>query len=135
MTAVDTSVAVAAVTSWHEAHEPSRRAATGSRIPAHALAESYAVLTRLPPPHRLPHAVAAELLLEWFPPRRVLAADEGLQADLVARLSAQGVAGGASYDGLIALTADQHGEPLLTRDARAVRTYEALGIEHHLIGA
>lgn len=133
MTAIDTSVAVAAVTRWHEAHEVSRRAAADAHIPAHALVESYAVLTRLPPPHRLSPDVASQLLLGWFPASRVLAARGGLQTELVRRLAGEGIAGGATYDGLVALTAAQHGEPLVTRDERAVRTYEALGIEYRLL--
>ncbi|MBX3067228.1 MAG: hypothetical protein IT191_04675 [Microbacteriaceae bacterium] len=37
------------------------------------------------------------------------------------------VAGGATYDGLIALTALEHNVVLATRDARARSTYEAVG--------
>lgn len=38
-----------------------------------------------------------------------------------------GVAGGASYDGLVALAARDHDATLATRDARAVGTYERVG--------
>jgi predicted nucleic acid-binding protein len=66
--AVDTSVVVAALLGWHEAHEPARRALerglAAERIvmPAPALLEAYAVMTRLPSPHRIRPADAAALL-------------------------------------------------------------------------
>jgi len=36
--------------------------------------------------------------------------------------------GDATYDGLVALAAREHGAILVTRDARARSTYEALGV-------
>ena len=58
--ALDTSCMVAAVCGWHVRHaaaaaEIERRLDRGERmaIAAHAIAETYAVLTRLPAPHRL----------------------------------------------------------------------------------
>lgn len=133
MTALDTSVVVAALMSWHEAHDRSRRAASGAAIPAHAVVESYAVLTRLPPPHRLDAAIASELLTAWFPPERVLHLDRKAVRSLLDRLAAAGVDGGASYDGLVAITATAHHHVLLTRDTRAVRTYERLGVDYDLL--
>ena len=61
VTAVDTSVIIAALLGWHEAHDPALRALitasdTGGGtllIPAPALVEAYAVMTRLPAPHEL----------------------------------------------------------------------------------
>jgi predicted nucleic acid-binding protein len=66
---VDTSCIIAAVGGWHRHHpgaaaeierclEGHERLATA----AHALAEAYAVLTRLPAPHRLAPADALALL-------------------------------------------------------------------------
>jgi predicted nucleic acid-binding protein len=49
------------------------------------------------------------------------------------RLAAAGVSGGATYDGLIALTALEHDLELLTRDGRAERTYRALDVPHRLL--
>jgi hypothetical protein len=43
------------------------------------------------------------------------------------------VFGGASYDGLVALEADAHGEMLLTLDARAQRTYQQLGVRFQAV--
>ena len=58
--AVDTSCIIASVCAWHEHHAPAaaeieqRLMANETMvIAAHAAAEAYAVLTRLPPPHRL----------------------------------------------------------------------------------
>ena len=64
---------IAAVCSWHEHHEPAareieRRLASRAKmiIAAPALVEAYAVLTRLPSPHRLSPATALTLLENNF---------------------------------------------------------------------
>ncbi len=44
-------------------------------------------------------------------------------------LSRLGIAGGAVYDGLVALAAKEHGVALATRDARARGTYDAVGVD------
>jgi predicted nucleic acid-binding protein len=44
-------------------------------------------------------------------------------------LSRLGIAGGAVYDALVALAAEEHGAALATRDARARGTYDAVGVE------
>lgn len=41
----------------------------------------------------------------------------------------RGIAGGATNDGLVALAARERGAVLVTRDARARSTYEALGVK------
>lgn len=133
MSALDTSVAIPAVVSWHEDHDRCRTAARGALIPAHALAEAYAVLTRLPSPHRLDAGIAADVLSAWFPERSVLAAPARLQRHLVGRLAPAQLSGGATYDALVALTAAEHDQLLLTRDRRAIRTYEALGVDFELL--
>lgn len=132
MTALDTSVAVPALVSWHEHHEQARLLARGALVPAHALAETYSVLTRLPAPHRIDASTAAALLRGWFPPSAVLVGPASMQRRLVDVLSDAGVEGGATYDGLVGLTAMHHREVLVTRDARAARTYRALGVEFQL---
>jgi predicted nucleic acid-binding protein len=43
-------------------------------------------------------------------------------------LAARGIAGGAVYDGLVALAARAAGIALLTRDARALETYRVLAV-------
>jgi toxin FitB len=44
-------------------------------------------------------------------------------------LSRIGIAGGAVYDGLVALAAKEHGATLATRDARARGGYDAVGVK------
>jgi len=133
LSAVDSSVIVAALAQWHEAHELSRQEAQGKSVPAHALLESYAVLTRLPFPLRLDPQTAHQLLAAWFPARTVLTPSRTKMSQFVARAAGAGIVGGASYDALVALTAAEHGEELLTRDRRAVPTYKKLGIAYRLL--
>ncbi|HUF02206.1 MAG TPA: PIN domain-containing protein [Gaiellaceae bacterium] len=133
MIAIDTSLAVAALAGWHSAHEPSRRAATGAAIPAHARLETYSVLTRLPPPHRIASDVAAGLLASWFPNAEILVPSSRLSRSMVERCHDVGVQGGAVYDALVALTASEAKRTLLTRDERAAATYRRLGIAFTLL--
>lgn len=135
MIALDTSVVLAALLAWHEAHEPARNAAVGASIPAHALIESYSVMTRLPPPHRLETDVARHLLAGWFPSDRVLVPDPDLLTSIVDRLADTGIGGGATYDALVGLTAAGQGAELTTRDQRAAATYEALSVPYQLVTA
>ncbi|MET0896056.1 MAG: PIN domain-containing protein [Acidimicrobiia bacterium] len=130
MTALDTSVAIPALASWHEAHDRIRRLVSDASIPHHALLETYAVLTRLPPPRRVDTATASLVLARRFPPSSVL---DPVRSDVVARLASAGIGGGATYDGIIALTAATHDEVLLTRDRRAASTYERLGVTFELL--
>lgn len=131
--AVDTSVIVPALLAAHPEHEACRVAATGNAVPAHVLVEAYAVLTRLPSPYRLAADIAADLLSRWFPPLSVLTMPAALQRAVPERLRGVGVAAGATFDGLVGLTAAAHDAELLTRDVRAVRTYDAVGVPHRLV--
>ncbi len=133
MTAVDTSVVLPALLSWHEHHESCRSATQGAALPAHVGLESYSVMTRLPSPHRVSPATAAALIEGWFSGRRLLA-PERLQRELVVTVSELGIAGGSVYDALVGLTAKAANEELLSRDERAVRTYKALGVSFRLLG-
>ena len=127
MIAADSSVVVAALLDWHEAHEASRQAAQGAVIPAHALAETYSVLTRLPLP--LAPADAARLLAAAFDDARVISPSRRVHLELPATCAAAEIAGGGVYDALIALTAVEHGATLLSRDQRAARIYERVGAQ------
>ncbi|MCL4292726.1 MAG: VapC toxin family PIN domain ribonuclease, partial [Acidimicrobiia bacterium] len=49
-------------------------------------------------------------------------------------LAAAGIAGGATYDGLVALAARSAGLPLATRDRRAQSTYSLLGVPVEVVG-
>lgn len=133
MIALDTSVVVAALLGWHEAHEQARSAARGGGVPAHALLESYAVLTRLPAPHRVASRVASSLIAGWFPPEQIFVPSAELARSVVERLAAAGIGGGAAYDALVGLTAAEHGAELRTRDRRAAVTYDALSVPYRLV--
>lgn len=131
--APDTSVVIAALLTDHPAHEGASEAlAICETTIAHVAAETYSVLTRLPAPHRAGASTAATALQERLP-STYLALDASNHAGAPSRLAAAGVSGGATYDGLIALTALEHDLELLSRDSRAARTYGALGARFQLL--
>lgn len=126
----DTSVIVAALASWHEHHDAAAQSLADVRsVPAHALTETYSVLTRLPGGLAVDATIAAELLRERFP-GPLLRLSGAAQRRLTDTLAAAGVFGGSSYDGLIGLEAASADLPLLTLDQRAVRTYQRLGVAY-----
>ncbi len=131
--AVDTSVAVPLLVRSHQQHAEVVRWWAGQELAlsGHALAETYSVLTRLPGDARLSAADAARLLDARFLTPLTLS---GTTARTVhAILSRLGIAGGAVYDGLVALAAKEHGVALATRDARARGTYDAVGVKVVLV--
>ena len=133
MTAVDTSVVVAAFASWHEGHAAAAAALVRQpRIPAHVLIEAFSVLTRLPPPHRAPAAIVTAFLSERFPDAP-LALPVRRYRDLLRSVTDAGVTGGAIYDALIGMTAREAGATLLTRDARASAIYDRLNVRHDVV--
>ena len=113
--AVDSSTIVAAVCTWHERHrdaaaEIERRLAGGERlaVAAHALAEAYAVLTRLPAPHRLAPSDAWALIHANFVESATVVALSGSgQVTVLAALAGAAIGGGRTYDALIAACAKQ----------------------------
>ncbi len=133
MIAPDTSVLVAGFATWHEAHQSATRALNrGVHLVAHAVVETYSVLTRLPPPHRVAPAVVHAYLAD-VTSADFLTLDARPHRELISFLAAHNVAGGATYDALVATTAKAAGATLLTRDRRAVRTYELLHVEYELV--
>lgn len=131
---VDTSVAVALCVADHESHDVVSAAVDSRRLglAGHAAFEAFSVLTRLPPPTRRPPAVVARLLQENFPASRFLSGDGA--TDLLGRLGAGEIAGGAVYDALVGATAIEHSLPLATLDRRALDTYRVLGVEVDFLG-
>ena len=118
---------VAAICTWHEHHraaaaEIERRLVRRERltIAAHAIVETYAVLTRLPAPHRLAPADAWALVKANFvTPATVVPLTAAGHTTLLDRLAANGVGGGRTYDGLIAACAVEAGvDALLTFNPR-----------------
>ena len=112
--------------SWHEQHartlaEIERRERAGEELvlSSHSLAEAYAVLTRLPAPHRLRSADAIALLeSNWQEAPTVhLTADETWRT--LRRARRRGVIGGQIYDMLIAASALKAGATtIITWNAR-----------------
>lgn len=132
--AVDTSVAVAALDSVHTAHAPCRAVVIERRpaLAGHAVFETYSVLTRMPRPLAPDSRTAADLIGRLFPTICSLAgADE---RELLERIGTIGIAGGAVYDALVGEAARLDHRTLLTRDQRARRTYDLLGVDHELVG-
>jgi predicted nucleic acid-binding protein len=101
---------VAAVCAWHEHHAPAaaeinRRLALSEPmiVAAPALVEAYAVLTRLPSPHRLSAAdTLAVLEANFLRSGRLMALDAASYRSLVRRAPKDGIAGGRTYDAVIA---------------------------------
>lgn len=132
MTAVDSSLLIPAVVPWHAAHERADRALDQVNdlvMIGHVLLETYAWLTRNRP--RTPPLVAAGLLRALPGPPLVLSPEGHRRlADLAGSC---GIMGGAMYDALIAATALEADARLLSRDERAARTYEAVGVRFELV--
>jgi predicted nucleic acid-binding protein len=109
----DSSVLIAAVCAWHEHHDAAADAIDARRnagqalvLAGHALAETYAVLTRSPSPHRLAPADAGALIQENFVRgTRLVALPGAAYGALVRRLSGEGIGGDRIYDGIIAESA------------------------------
>ena len=123
---VDTSCMIAAVCGWHE-HHPQAAAEIGRRLQAkerlataaHALAEAYAVLTRMPAPHRLAPADALALLEgNFIDGVRVIALDADGYRALLKRAAREGLSGGRTYDAIIA-------ECAIRAQAAALLTFNA----------
>lgn len=106
--AVDSSIVIAALLSWHEMHEVAAdllsRALTRDRVilPAAVLLESYSVMTRLPATHRLTPADAWTVLSETFREKVHLASVPARESwSLVKRLADAELGGGLVYDAAI----------------------------------
>jgi predicted nucleic acid-binding protein len=102
---------IAAVCGWHEHHrraaaELNRRLSMNERmiVAAPALVEAYAVLTRLPPPHRLAAADAMELLTanSIRAGGRLVVLDAPSYRSLLNDSAAREIVGGRTYDAVIA---------------------------------
>ena len=127
MIAADSSVVIAALSSWHPDHERASRALEPDvRIPAHCAIETYSVMTRLKPPHQAApetvlRALSARVRSPW------LTLDARSQSRFLRQAEAAGIKGGAIYDALCAATAVHHECELLTLDRRALPIYRAIG--------
>jgi predicted nucleic acid-binding protein len=133
MKAVDTSVAVAAFGDWHRLNGAACAVLDqGALIPAHALLETYSVLTGFPPPYR----AAPQIVVDWLENRfdEVIAPpDIAAHRELIRAVAAAGRAGGSIYDALVAMTANATGAVLITADRRAAAVYDLIGVEREFL--
>jgi len=128
ITALDSSVIIAGLLAWHEAHDRTLRslvqarsgAAAGLVVPAPALVEAYAVMTRLPAPHRIAPGDALELLAGSFEcASKVVSLNETETWRFLHDAASEEIAGGRSYDALILRCARKaRATTLLTLDRR-----------------
>jgi predicted nucleic acid-binding protein len=133
--AVDTSVLVAAFASWHADHLLAvSELAKKPHVVAHAMVETYSVLTRLPEPQRARPDHVAEFLSRNFAEAPMSLDGEQLRL-IPGKLSELGIVGGATYDALIALTAAGFGVHLVSLDRRAESVYRRCGVSFELLGA
>lgn len=131
----DTSAIVAAAVASSPDHEICANAlrATDAAAAGHAWAESFSVLTRLPPDLRLCGRDAGAVLASVVPEICALSAEDHLA--FAAWLANSAVVGGSVYDALVGWVARVTQLPLITRDRRAIPVYRELDIEVLLIGA
>jgi predicted nucleic acid-binding protein len=126
--AADTSTVVAAFASWHALHDEARRELDrGLDLIEHCALETYSVLTRLPPPHRVRGDIVRDFLAARFQRPFLRLPPEGYR-QFVLELPTRGVVGGAAYDALVAVTAATNGTELVTCDRRASTVYERYGV-------
>jgi len=136
--ALDTSAIIAALLAWHEFHaasftavEAALRAPRPPLLPAPVLVEAYAVMTRLPAPHRVAPQDARDLLVGSFATKcRVVALPPSETWRFLEAAADEGVAGGRTYDALILAAARRGGATrLLTLDRRDFAALAPTGIE------
>ncbi len=133
---VDSSCLVAAVCTWHDRHADSageirRRRGQGERmvVAGHSLLEAYAVLTRLPSPHRVSPGSARHVVLASAGDAPVTLQPSGYRS-LLDQLAEGSVAGGRTYDALIAACALETGATvLLTLNEAHFRQFEVPGLK------
>lgn len=135
MRAVDSSVVVAAFATWHESHAAALAVVQDRPIlPVACALEAYAVLTRLPAPHRADPSLVREFLSTSFGGPGIGLAEHEDGAALIATLVDLGISGGATYEAVIALVCRRAGATLVTLDARARSTYERVGVTTERLG-
>lgn len=132
--AVDTSVAIAALDAGHLAHGPCVRAVRELRpaLAGHAAFEVFSVLTRMPGALAIDPGDAAALVERVFP--QVVWLESASSSALLRRLAPVGIRGEGVYDALVGEAARTNGCVLLTRDQRARRTYDLIGVEYRFVG-
>lgn len=131
--ALDTSVAVPLLVRRHRDHAriAGRLGGRPVVLSGHALAETYSVITRFPDDLRIDPIDVPRLFEASFGPTAVISTSTARRLPEI--LAAAAVSGGAVYDALVGLAARENKLALATRDARAHRTYDALGVKVELV--
>lgn len=136
-TAVDTSVLIAALLSWHECHVEALGALEAALereqrivLPAPTLLETYSVLTRLPAPHRMSPGDAMSLLEDSFrDSAQLVSLDDEEVWPFLGEAAARETAGGALYDAQILACARKAGAShVLTLNRRDFERLSAPGL-------
>ena len=128
MKAADTSLVIAAFASWHDSHVAARNALDEDpQLIEHCALETYSVLTRLPPPHRVSGSLVRDFLKARFTQSYLRLSASAFKA-FILELPDRGIAGGSTYDALVAATAANCGAELFTCDRRALPIYERYGV-------
>jgi predicted nucleic acid-binding protein len=110
----DSNVMIKALAQWQDDHETARdeiegRLRAGDRmvLAGHAVLETFSVLTRMPAPYRIAPAAALRAIQANYLERGALVSLEAeAYPSLLTDLAAQGVAGGRTYDAVIARCAE-----------------------------
>ena len=120
MLALDTSVVVAALVSWHSDHASARSAVNTVLnspdvvLPSRVLVEAYSVLTRLPAPHRVAPADAIGALASTFELRTsVTDLETASYWRFLQKTADESVSGGAVYDAEIIACAIEAGATVI----------------------
>jgi predicted nucleic acid-binding protein len=136
LVAADATVLVAAVVGWHERHRAAASAIENALarkaliVPSAALVDAYAILTKLPAQHRLPHAEAFHLLRSNFASARLAGPRTRDAWSLLRRLSVAPVGGGDTYDAqLVEVARDAGAKTLLSFRRPELERLAIAGIE------
>jgi toxin FitB len=126
---LDTSIAVALLVKDHEAHSVCRAAIRGLDLglAGHAIFETMSVISRLPGSSRRSTSLVLRAVTESFPNSHYLSAER--TRDVATAVADLGIGGGAVYDALVCAAAIEAGCRLMTRDTRALPTYQSLGAQ------
>lgn len=134
--AVDASVLVASVVSWHERHRAAAGAVEAALarkalvIPSPSLIDAYAILTRLPAQHRLQHAEAFHLLRTNFGSARVAGPRTRDAWSLLRRLSVAPIGGSDTYEAqIVEIARDAGAKSFLTFHRSDLERLAIPGIE------
>ena len=134
--AADATVLVAAVVAWHERHDAAASALESALarkaliVPAPALLDSFAILTRLPAQHRLTHADAFHLLRSSFSTARVAGPKTRDAWGWLRRWSVAPLGGSDVYDAqIVEIARDAGAKSILTFKRAELESLAISGIE------